>query len=71
MSKKWYVVWVGNNPGIYENADVIATYMYRYGLLNANYSVGAAVGIFNTIISLFILVSVNTIFRRFTEESLW
>ena len=59
------------NPGIYENADVIATYMYRYGLLNANYSVGAAVGIFNTIISLFILVSVNTIFRRFTEESLW
>lgn len=59
------------NPGIYETADVISTYMYRYGLLNANYSVGAAVGIFNTVISILILVSVNTIFRRFTEDSLW
>ena len=59
------------NPGIYETADVISTYMYRYGLLGANYGVGAAVGIFNTVISLLILVSVNTCFRRFTEDSLW
>ena len=59
------------NAGIYETADVISTYMYRYGLLNANYSVGAAVGIFNTIISMVILISVNSLFRRFTEDSLW
>lgn len=59
------------NPGIYETADVISTYMYRYGLLGSNYGVGAAVGVFNTLISLLILVSVNTCFRRFTEDSLW
>jgi len=59
------------NAGIYETADVISTYMYRYGLLNANYAVGAAVGIFNTVISMIILVTVNGLFRRFTEDSLW
>ena len=59
------------NPGIYETADVISTYMYRYGLLGSNYGVGAAVGVFNTLISLLILVTVNTCFKRFTEDSLW
>ena len=59
------------NAGIYETADVISTYMYRYGLSNANYAVGAAVGIFNTVISMIILVTVNGLFRRFTEDSLW
>lgn len=59
------------SPLIYETADTISTYMYRYGLLESNYSMGAAVGVFNSVISIIILVSVNTFFRRFTEESLW
>ena len=59
------------NSLTYETADTISTYMYRYGLLGQNYSMGAAVGVFNTIISILILVSVNTIFRKLTEESLW
>ena len=59
------------NPLTYEKADVISTYMYRYGLLGGNYSVGAAVGVFNSVLSLVILVTVNTIFRRTSENSLW
>ncbi len=59
------------NPGIYETADVIATYMYRFGLLNGNYSVATAVGLFNSVISIIILVTVNGLFRKFSEESLW
>lgn len=59
------------NPLTYEKADTIATFMYRYGLLESNYSMGAAVGVFNSLVSIVILVSVNTFFRRFTEESLW
>ena len=59
------------NPLTYETADTISTYMYRYGLLESNYSMGAAVGVFNSIISITILVLVNKFFRRFTEESLW
>ena len=59
------------NPGIYETSDVIQTYLYRYTLLNNKYSLGAAVGVFNSLVNIFILVTVNTVFRRFTEDSLW
>ena len=55
----------------YETADVISTYMYRYGLLNGKYSMGAAVGVFNSILSILILATVNGIFRRSSETSLW
>ena len=59
------------NPLTYETADVISTYMYRYGLLNGKYSMGAAVGVFNSILSILILATVNGIFRRSSETSLW
>lgn len=55
----------------YETADVISTYLYRYGLLNGKYSMGTAIGLFNSVINIVILVSVNTMFRKFSEESLW
>ena len=59
------------NPGIYETSDVIQTYLYRYTLLNNKYSLGAAVGVFNSLVNILILVTVNTTFKRFTENSLW
>lgn len=59
------------NPLTYETADTISTYMYRYGLLGNNYSIGAAIGVFNTLISIAILVGVNTFFRKVSEDSLW
>lgn len=59
------------NPLTYEKADVISTYMYRYGLLNGKYSMGAAVGVFNSLLSVLILTTVNGIFRRTSENSLW
>jgi putative aldouronate transport system permease protein len=59
------------NPLTYSTGDVISTYIYRFGLEQANYSFGTAVGIFNSIINIAVLVSVNSLFRRFSEESLW
>lgn len=59
------------NPTIYETSDVIATYMYRYTFMNSKYGLGAAVGVFNSAVNIFILVTVNSLFRRFTEDSLW
>lgn len=59
------------NPLTYSTADTISTYMYRYGLLGKNYSVGAAIGVFNSIISIVLLVSVNAFSRRVSESSLW
>ena len=59
------------NPLTYETSDIISTFTYRYGLLNANYSYGAAVGIFNSAVNIILLGTVNAISRRVSDTSLW
>ena len=59
------------NPLTYDVADIISTFIYRQGLELSNYSFGTAVGIFNSVVNLVVLVTANTISRRVTEESLW
>lgn len=55
----------------YETADVISTFVYRYGLSGANYGYGAAVGLFNSIISLILLVTANTVSKKVSEISMF
>lgn len=38
-------------PVVYETGDIIDTYIYRMGLLNAQYAVGTAVGMFKSLVS--------------------
>lgn len=52
-------------------SDVIATYVYRIGLQNAQYSFSSAVGLFDSVVNAILLIIVNTISRRFSETSLW
>ena len=59
------------NPVIYETADVIPTFVYRRGLLENDYSFSGAVGIFNSVINLGLLVAANAISRKVNETSLW
>lgn len=59
------------NPMTYDTADVISTFVYRKGILEASYSFSAAVGLFNSVINFVLLVSVNFLSRRLTESSLW
>jgi len=59
------------NPSVYETGDVIASFTYRRGLLGANYSYGAAIGLFNAVVNMTLLVIANRLSRRFTETSLW
>ena len=59
------------NSSIYETADVISTYVYRKGLLDQSYSFSTAVGLFNSMINLLLLVAANRICKRVTEHSLW
>lgn len=54
-----------------EASDVIQTFVYRHGLLQGQYSYAAAVGLFNSVINLVLLVTVNQIVRRRNETSLW
>ncbi|MNH43833.1 putative multiple-sugar transport system permease YteP [compost metagenome] len=59
------------NPLTYETADVISTYVYRKGILEASYSFTAAVGLFNSVISFILIVSANAISKRVSENKLW
>ncbi len=59
------------NPTIYETADVISSFVYRKGLLEFGWSYSAAVGLFNSVINLFLLIIANWISRRVSQNSLW
>ena len=52
-------------------SEVISTYVYKLGIQKAQYSLSTAVGLFNNAINLILLVSVNKISRRISENSLW
>ena len=52
-------------------AEVISTYTYKIGLINANFSFGTAVGLFNSVINLTLLLTMNRIMRKVSETSLW
>ena len=54
-----------------ETSEVIATYVYKVGLLNAQFSFSAAVGVFNAVINLVLLLSVNKIAKVAGQSSLW
>lgn len=54
-----------------EASDVIATNVYRSGILGAQYSFSAAVGLFNSVVNFILLITVNRIARKVSENSLW
>lgn len=58
-------------PSTYETADVINTYVYRAGLQGGEYEIGAAAGLFNSIVGLILVVTANKLSKKFTENSLW
>lgn len=52
-------------------SDVISTFVYRSGILEAQYSFSAAVGLFNSIINFILLILVNKIAKKVSDTSLW
>ncbi|MBD2847926.1 sugar ABC transporter permease [Paenibacillus sp. IB182496] len=59
------------NSLTYETADVFSTFVYRRGLIELDFSFGAAVDLFNAIVNIIFLVTANTIARKVAGESLW
>ena len=59
------------NPSVYSVGDVISTYTYRKGLIELQYSFSAAVGLFQNVISLALIVIVNWVTKRFNEYGIW
>ncbi|WP_243095181.1 ABC transporter permease [Lachnotalea sp. AF33-28] len=45
------------SPAVYETGDIIDTLVYRLGLINQQYSLSAAVGVFKSAVSMILIVS--------------
>ncbi|GMA61091.1 ABC transporter permease subunit [Alicyclobacillus fastidiosus] len=52
-------------------SEIISTYVYKMGLLNANFSFAGAVGLFDAIVGLILIFAVNLIARRVSDTSLF
>ena len=59
------------NGSTYETADVISTYVYRRGILSADFSYSTAVGLFQSVIGVILLVASNQISKKLSDSSLW
>ena len=64
-------VYLLSNPVTYETADVISTYVYRAGFLGGDFGFGSAVGLFNSVVNLILLVTFNWIAGRMKQQTLW
>ncbi|WP_217592283.1 sugar ABC transporter permease [Cohnella sp. GbtcB17] len=59
------------NPATYSVSDVIGSYVYRQGILGAQYSYTTAIGLFMSVISFIILYISNLVSRKVSETSLF
>lgn len=60
------------NPQTYETADVLSTYVYRYGLGGSfDYGYTTAIGLFTSVVNFVIVITANKISRKVSEVALW
>jgi putative aldouronate transport system permease protein len=58
-------------PATYETADVVNTWIYRQGLQSGQYDLAAAAGLFNALVAFVLVMTANTLSRRYSRTSLW
>jgi putative aldouronate transport system permease protein len=59
------------NPTVYATSDIIQTYVYRIGLGKMDFSMGTAVGVFNSGINFILMILANAFSRRMTGRGIW
>ena len=64
-------VFVMYNPAVYSVADIIDTYTYRIGLVQGQFSIATALGLFKGIIGFILIVGANQVVKRLGQPTLW
>lgn len=59
------------NATVYDVADVIQTYVYRMGLGQADFSLGTALGLFNSVVAFILIVGANAVCKKLLHRSIW
>ena len=63
-------IFVMYNPAVQATVDIFDTWVYRTGLENMNVSLASAVGLFKSVVSMTLVITMNALARRW-EGSLW
>jgi len=71
MSAGFSQIFAMYNPLVYETADIIETYVYRHGLGKMDFSIGTAVGLFNSVVGLMLVLTTNRATKKMTGKSIW
>lgn len=64
-------IYVLCRPILYSVGDVISTYVYRIGIGNAQFSMTAAIGLFQSFVGMIMILLANMICKKLFEKSLW
>lgn len=59
------------NPLVYDTADIIDTFVYRISLVEANYSLGTAVGLLKSVVSFILIVTSYGIANRYSDYTVF
>ena len=70
MSVGFEKVYLLQNTLNSSSSEIISTYVYKMGLVSNQYSLSAAIGLFNNIINLVLLIAVNMIAKKVSDTSL-
>nr|WP_230415035.1 ABC transporter permease subunit [Paenibacillus allorhizosphaerae] len=71
MSIGFEKVYLLQNQLNIDASEIIQTYVYKAGLMNAQFSYSAAIGLFNSIVNFILLISVNQLAKKTKQASLW
>jgi putative aldouronate transport system permease protein len=73
MSVGFEKAYIMQNPLNLTTSELISTYVYKVGLVNGggNFSYASAIGLFNSVINLILLILVNKASKKLSETSLW
>jgi putative aldouronate transport system permease protein len=71
LSTGFEKIFLMQNPLNLPASEVIATYVYKTGIIATEFSYGVAIGLFDALINFGLLVTMNYIMRRYSKISLW
>ncbi len=64
-------VYLLQNPLNLSTSEILQTYVYKMGIINANFSFSTAVGLFNSVVNLVLLIIVNALAKKVSGDGLW
>ena len=71
MSIGFEKVFLMQNPVNLQLSEIIATFVYKRGIINVQYSYATAVGLFNSVCNLILICTANRITKKYCDTSLW